>query len=111
MKLQTKMVLMVAFFVLVVPLFFAGVARAVYVGDGTVQDGIYGDWDITDYGVCVTGIKSDGTMVIDASKKSRPDCLTVTFPNDASLTSSGFVLRRFGRQWRLPLLGQHLRRE
>ena len=88
MKLRTKMLLMVAFLVLVVPLVFAGVARAVYVGDGSVQNGTYGDWDITDYGVCVTGIKSDGTMVIDASKTSRPDCLTVTFPNDASLTSS-----------------------
>jgi len=88
MKLRTKMLLVGAFLVLAVPLVFAGVARAVYVGDGAVQNGISGDWDITDYGVCVTGIKSDGTMVIDASKTSRPDCLTVTFPNDASLTSS-----------------------
>jgi hypothetical protein len=88
MKMQTKMLLVGAFFVLVVPLVFAGVAGAVYVGDGSVQNGTHGDWDITDYGVCVTGIKSDGTRVIDASKKSRPDCLTVTFPNDASLTSS-----------------------
>ena len=88
MKFQTKMLFVVGFLVLVVPLFFAGVAKAVYVDDGTVQDGIHGDWDITDYGVCVTGIKSDGTMVIDPSKTSRPDCLTVTFPNDASLTSS-----------------------
>jgi hypothetical protein len=88
MKPQTKMLLVIALLVLAVPLVFAGIARAVYVGDGSVQNGTYGDWDITDYGVCVTGIKSDGTMVIDASKKSRPDCLTVTFPNDASLTSA-----------------------
>jgi hypothetical protein len=75
--------------VLVIPFaFMVGTAGAIYVGDGAIQNGTYGDWDITDYGVCVTGIKIDGTLVIDASKTSRPDCLTVTFPNDASLTTS-----------------------
>jgi hypothetical protein len=60
--------------VLVIPFaFMVSTAGAVYVGDGTVQNGTCGDWDITDYGVCVTGIKSDGTMVIDSSKTSRPE--------------------------------------
>jgi hypothetical protein len=67
-------------------------ARAVYVGDGSLQNGIGGDWDITDYGVCVTGIKSDGAMVIDGTKKSRPDCLAVKFPNDANLQSQAACL-------------------
>ncbi len=88
MKLGTKMLVAGVLSILTIPLFFAGIAVAVYVGDGSVQDGISGGWDITDLGVCVTGIKSDGTVVIDASKKSLPDCLTVKFPNDASLTSS-----------------------
>ena len=89
MKLKNKLLYLAALMVLVIPFaFMVSTAGAVYVGDGAVQNGTYGDWDITDYGVCVTGIESDGTMVIDASKTSRPDCLTVKFPNDASLTSS-----------------------
>jgi len=63
-------------------------AGAVYVGDGAVQDGVYGDWTIGDLGLCVTGIKSDGTMVIDPTITSRADCIAVKFPNDADLTSS-----------------------
>jgi hypothetical protein len=66
-------------------------AAAIYIGDGSKQNGTTDgsgnttNWDITDYGSCVTGIKSDGTMVIDATKTSRPDCLTVSFP---ALTTS-----------------------
>jgi hypothetical protein len=89
MKLKNKLLYLAALIVLVIPFaFMVSTSGAVYVGDGAVQNGIYGDWDITDYGVCVTGIKSDGTMVIDPSKTSYPDCLTVIFPNDASLTSA-----------------------
>ncbi len=89
MRLKKKLLYAVVLMVLGSPFAFkVTVVGAVYIGDGAVQDGIQGNWDITDHGVCVTGIKSDGTMVIDASKTSRPDCLTVTFPNDASLTSS-----------------------
>jgi hypothetical protein len=64
-------------------------AWAIYTGDAAVHNGVTGKWDLPlDRGSCVTGIKSDGTIVTDASKKSRPDCLTATFPNDAALTGS-----------------------
>ncbi len=79
--------------------FATGPAGAVYVGDGSVQNGttdvgtgITTNWDITDYGVCVTGIQADGTIVFDATKTSRPGCLTVKFSNDAALTSEALCL-------------------
>ena len=59
---------------------YAGIAQAVYVGDGSVQNGVTGGWDIGDMGVCVTGIQSDGTMVVDSTKSSRAACIATTFP-------------------------------
>lgn len=59
----------------------AGTASAKYISDGAVQNGTTGGWDLpADRGVCVTGIKSDGTMIIDPSITSRPDCIAKTFP-------------------------------
>ncbi len=88
MKWKIKSLGLAALMAWVIPFtFMVSPAGAVYVGDGAVQDGVYGDWNITDLGVCVTGIKSDGTMVIDPSITSRADCIAVRFPNDAALTS------------------------
>ncbi|RPJ04194.1 MAG: hypothetical protein EHM36_11120, partial [Deltaproteobacteria bacterium] len=53
--------LLLMVFTLTLFAFMVGTAGAVYVGDGAKQNGTYGDWEITDYGVCVTGIKTDGT--------------------------------------------------
>jgi hypothetical protein len=71
--------------VLLVALAFAGQARAVYNGDGTKPNGLTGSWDITDYGKCVSGIKADGTIVIDtAHNLSRPDCIDHVLAADAA---------------------------
>ncbi|MFZ5997491.1 MAG: PKD domain-containing protein, partial [Nitrospirota bacterium] len=81
-----KLLLLAALIAMVMVQFMAGTAGAIYVSDGSKQNGTIGadgkvtNWDITDYGVCVTGIAADGTMSIDTSKKSRAACLTVLFP-------------------------------
>ena len=73
---KNKLTLWAAALALALPLFLAGTASAVYIGDGSAQNGTTGLWDITDYGKCFSGIKSDGTIVIDtAHNASRPDCI------------------------------------
>lgn len=50
-------------------------ASAMYIGDGVQPNGT-GGWEITDYGVCVSGIQADGAIVIDAAHNaSRADCI------------------------------------
>ncbi len=85
MSAKRNVLLWAAVVALALPLLFAANAFALYAGDGTKQNGTTGGWDITDYGVCVSGIQSDGTIVVDSSKTSRAACITVTFP---SLTTS-----------------------
>ena len=81
MKLKTKLLYLAAFLVLALSLILTGNASAKYVGDASVQNGTTGGWDLpADRGKCITGIKSDGTMVIDDSITSRPDCIATTFP-------------------------------
>lgn len=80
MYVKKSLMLWASVFALALPLFLANTANAIYNGDGTVQNGTTGGWDITDYGKCVTGVKADGTMVIDSTITSRPDCLIKTFP-------------------------------
>lgn len=63
----------------------AGQAWAVYNGDGTKPNGTTGGWDITDYGKCFSGVKADGTVVIDAAHNlSRPDCIDHVLGVDAA---------------------------
>jgi hypothetical protein len=69
-----------ALLALALPLALAGNAGAKSLPDGSKQNGTTGGWDLTDQGVCVTGIAASGTMSIDASKKSRADCLSVLYP-------------------------------
>ncbi len=66
---------------LAIPLILAGNATAVYLPDGATQDPTSGGWDLPqDMGTCVTGINADGSLVIDSSRTSRPDCIAETFP-------------------------------
>ena len=56
--------------------FAAGPAWALYAGDGSKPDPATGGWAITDYGRCISGIKSNGSMTTDPDHNlSRPDCL------------------------------------
>jgi len=80
MKLKHNWLYLAALIVLAIPLAFMVInAGAVYIGDGSKQNSS-GGWDITDYGKCVTGIKADGTMSVDTTLTSRPDCLTTYYP-------------------------------
>jgi len=91
MQLKTKLLYLAVYFVLALPLILTGNAGAVYIGDGAVQNGTTGGWDLpADRGVCVTGIKPDGTLVINASITSRPDCIANVFP--AYTTSAACLL-------------------
>lgn len=81
MKTRTKLLVVAAILALFTPVLLAPSAWAKYVGDGAVPNGVTGGWDLPDdRGVCVTGIKSDGTVIIDTSITSRPDCIARTFP-------------------------------
>ena len=84
MKLKDKLLYVAALMALLIPFaFMVSTAGAVYVGDGAIQNGTYGDWDITDYGVCFTGIKSDGTMDKERRGRGRgPPCVSGKFPID-----------------------------
>lgn len=89
MKHNAKLLIIAAFFVLAVSFMITGNASAIYIGDGAVQNGTTGLWDIGDYGKCVTGISSTGTIAKDATKTSRPDCLTKTY---SAYTNAGTCL-------------------
>lgn len=76
MRTRTKLLLVAAILALFTPVLTAPDAWALYIGDGAQQNGTTGGWDITDYGICVSGIKADGTIMIDpAHNRSRPDCI------------------------------------
>ena len=61
--------------------FRASTTWAVYLSDGARQNGNTGGWNLpADTGQCVTGIAADGTMTIDETIKSRPDCIARTWP-------------------------------
>jgi hypothetical protein len=81
MKRRNRLLYVAAFMVLVIPILLtANDTLAKYVGDNAVPDGV-GGWALpADKGFCVTGIKSDGTMIVDTSITSRPDCIANVFP-------------------------------
>jgi len=81
MKTGNRLLYIAACIVLIIPILLtANDARAKYVGDNAVPDGL-GGWALpADKGFCVTGIKSDGTMILDLTVNSRPDCLAKTWP-------------------------------
>ncbi len=96
MKLKNMLLCLGVLMVQAMPLTLTvGTARAVYAPDGSVQNsgpgGGTGGWDITDAGVCVTGIKSDGTMVT-SDAVPRADCISTVFPNDADLSTSALCV-------------------
>jgi hypothetical protein len=72
MYVKKNFILWAVVFALALPLVLANNAYAIYAGDGTKPNAT-GTWDITDYGKCVTGIESNGTMHTSAAT-SRPDC-------------------------------------
>jgi hypothetical protein len=92
MKQSKKLLLLAVLGALVIPVLFAGTATAKYVGDAAVQSATSGGWVLpADKGFCVTGIKRDGTMLVDLSVgNSRPDCIAKIFP--AYTTSAACLL-------------------
>ncbi|HXX81925.1 MAG TPA: hypothetical protein VEI46_10280, partial [Thermodesulfovibrionales bacterium] len=90
MKLRTKMLLMAAFFALVLPLVFIGTAGAFYLPDGSKPDGSGGFANPQD-GMCVIGVANDGTMLIDTSITNYQDCNAYTQSADAIVSLSGMT--------------------
>ncbi|MBI5098757.1 MAG: hypothetical protein HZB30_05915 [Nitrospirae bacterium] len=77
MKLKTKLLLLAAFFALAIPLIFTGNAGAMYLTDSTkeVSTGVY---DNPQDGVCVVGLKFDGTLDVNTSITNYKDCIVYT---------------------------------
>ncbi len=74
MKLKRKLLLLAAFFVLVLPLIITGTASAKYMGDGATPNGVTGGWKAPTDGICVLSIDASGNMVTDPSITTARDC-------------------------------------
>jgi hypothetical protein len=85
MHVKKNLMLWAAALALALPMLFVGTASAFYAPDGSKMVPA-GGWDITDKGVCVTGVTSTG-LIITNTATSRPDCIATQFSNDASLQS------------------------
>ncbi len=105
MKLRNKWLYVIAFMLLVTPFAFrVSTAWAVYLSDGASQNGNTGGWNLpADKGQCVTGIAADGTMTIDETIKSRPDCIARTWPAYSTQAACGSTSGHDSA-----FLGQHL---
>ena len=75
MKLNNKLLLIAALFALVLPLVFTGTAGAKYMGDGAVQNGTTGGWNLPTDFVCIVGIHADGTLDIADGVTSSRNCI------------------------------------
>ena len=74
MYVKKDLMLWLAVCALAIPLLLAGTASARYVDDGAVQDGVTGGWKSPTDGICVLGLKADGTMLVDATITTASDC-------------------------------------
>jgi hypothetical protein len=74
MTLKTKLLLLAALFVLVLPLIITGTASAKYMGDGAVPDGT-GGWVTPNDMVCIKGMHMDGTLDIVTGVTNSRDCI------------------------------------
>ncbi|MFI5395598.1 MAG: PKD domain-containing protein [Candidatus Binatia bacterium] len=55
----------------------ASTASAKYLWDGAVPDGI-GGWKVPHDGICIVGVKADGTLVVDTTITTKRDCAYYT---------------------------------
>ncbi len=76
--------LIVMLSLLLMPLLYAGEAGALYPPDGTKPDGS-GGYMIPADGMCVIGVKLDGTMLVDWSIANYRDCVAWTKSADSSV--------------------------
>ena len=74
MHCKKNLMLLLAVFVLALPLIFTGTASAKYYGDGATQNGTTGYWNKPTDGVCVLSIDASGNMVIDNTITNKRDC-------------------------------------
>lgn len=74
--------------VAVLPLLGAGPASALYPPDGLKSDGA-GGYMNPDDGMCVIGLKQDGTMLVDWSITNARDCVAWTRSADGSVDLAG----------------------
>jgi len=82
--------LIVALFLLVLPLLCEGQAWALYPPDGTKPDGAGGYMNPGD-GMCVVGIKLDGTMLVDWDITNARDCVAYTKSADGTTNLVGMT--------------------
>jgi hypothetical protein len=76
---KKNLTLWLAVLALALPLVFAGVADARYIGDGAVQDGTTGGWTLPSDMVCVVGVHADGTLDIADGVTNSRDCIYLNY--------------------------------
>jgi predicted CXXCH cytochrome family protein len=104
MYVNRKLMLWLAVCALALPLLVAGNAFAIHASDGSKPNAA-GGWDITDYGQCISGVRADGTMVVDtAHNLSRADCIdhvlsaiSTTVPGDTNYNTAALCTATSGR--------------
>jgi hypothetical protein len=74
MHCKKNLMLLLAVFVLALPLIFTGTASAKYYSDGSGYDGTNGVFVAPTDGVCVKSLAADGTMVIIPGITNKRDC-------------------------------------
>jgi hypothetical protein len=87
MYVKKKLMLWLAVFALAMPLMLAGTAGAMYLTDGTKSSGtgtatVYSN---PNDGMCVVGLKFDGTLDVNASITNFKDCIVYTTPTISAL--------------------------
>ncbi|MFZ2197265.1 MAG: cytochrome c3 family protein [Thermodesulfovibrionales bacterium] len=101
MKLKNKWLYVIAFILLVIPIAFSvSTTWAVYLSDGASQNGNTGGWNLpADMGQCVTGIAADGVWTVDETIKSRPDCISRTWPAYTTQEACGSASGKEAHFW------------
>jgi hypothetical protein len=75
MKLKTRLLCLAACLVIALPLIHTGNARAGYMKDGAVQNGVTGGWVTPNDMVCIVGVHPDGTLDIADGITNSRECI------------------------------------
>jgi hypothetical protein len=91
MKIKNKLLLLVVFIALALPLIYSGTASAIYTADGLVPSGNgLTNWKIKDPGTCVLGVQANGTVTTGA-QTNLADCIAVVYPEATSAACVAFT--------------------
>jgi len=91
MKIKNKLLLLVVFIALALPLIYSGTASAIYTDDGLVPSGnALTNWNIRDTGTCVEAVTSAGAVTTGA-QASLADCIATIYPEATQATCTSFT--------------------